>query len=400
MGDGSRGTSVLMICTRDIPAVAESGRERTMSFIRHALIEHGEIEFLRLRSVLEEGSLRRMLSAVTCGLVGLLQGRPMPLQTLLFHDPRRTRQLALEVARCRPTTVYFDGVRSGLNAEALRRRFPDLRLVCDFDDLMSHRMQVLADARQSISMGYLKKFVPAWVQRRVLDGALAPTILAYERRALLSAERRISQVCDRVVLVSSVDAQHLLRAVPGAPVEVIPPVMPSPTLNTKPLAILRFVFIGSDGLLQNRQTIEYLVALWQSQRPATPLHIFGKQSGTYPDVPGLVFRGFVPEVAAAYEPGSVLLAPSFLRGGVKTKVLEAMAHGVVPVGTGITFEGIQADTEALVFDDAKLRELVRHPACYQAALAEAGQRAIRQASETHAAERLAAQWRHVVWPAG
>lgn len=396
-GDVAR-TSVLMVCTREIPAQAESGRERTMAFIRRSLEQGGEVRFMRLHSLLEQRSLRRLLSVTLALVGGVLRGRPVPLQALLFHDPGAARELEAEVRRMRPDAVYFDGVRSGSLAMNLRARLPGVRIVCDFDDLMSRRMEMLAESKQPISMGYLKKLVPAWVQRHVLDGLVARGVQAYEWRALRSLERRIASASDAVVLVSSFDASHARQQMPGATVAVIPPYMASPVPVEALVRAERFVFIGSDSLLQNRQAIEYLVELWARVRPATPLHVFGKQSRTYAAVPGVTFEGFVADLAQAYRPGSVLLAPSFLSGGVKTKVLEAMSFGVVPLGTEITFEGIDADCRALTATPDQLAGWVADPARWCPTWREQGAAAIAQAARSHSERLLGNRWRETVWP--
>lgn len=387
-----------MVCTRDVPVQSESGRERTMVFIRRSLSAHGEVAFLRLHSILERRSAARFASMVFAFIVGLASWRPLPLQTLLFQDRRAARELEAAIRQHAFDTVYFDGVRSGHLAIAIRKRFPDLRLVCDFDDLMSRRMAMLADSRQPISMGYLKKLVPAWVQHHVLDGMLARAIQAYEWRSLRNLERRIAAVCDEVVLVSSVDAAHAHIDMPEAPLAVIPPYMPAPVSPALAPRVERFVFIGSDSLLQNRQAIEFLVGLWTRVAPGTPLHIFGKQTGSYPVVSGVVFRGFVPDVEAAYESGSVLLAPSFLSGGVKTKVLEAMSFGVVPLGTEITFEGIAADCRSLVGTLDQIAAWVEDPMRWWPKWQRDGAMVIAQVAKSHSADLLGRRWCDVVWP--
>lgn len=390
--------SVLMVCTRDIPAQSESGRERTMAFIRRSLEEQGDVRFMRLHSLLERRSGRRLLSVTVALMGGVLRGRPLPLQALLFHDPRAARELEAEVRRTHPDAVYFDGVRSGSLATSLRAHCPQLTIVCDFDDLMSRRMKVLAASRQPISMGYLRKLVPAWVQRHVLDGFVARGIQAYEWRALRSLERRIAAACDAVVLVSSVDASHAREQMPAASVAVIPPYMAAPRAAAPLGSVERFVFIGSDSLLQNRQAIDYLVGLWARVRPATPLHVYGKQSATRVETPGVKFRGFIEDVAQAYQPGSVLLAPSFLSGGVKTKVLEAMSFGVIPLGTEITFEGIDADCRALTATPEQLEDWVADPARWCATWREQGGTVIAKVAISHSERLLGQRWRETVWP--
>jgi glycosyltransferase involved in cell wall biosynthesis len=388
-----------MVVTRDIPARAESGRERTMWFIKRALSAGGAVETLRLNSVLERRSAGRVLAVLRIALSGLLRGQAVPLQTLLFYAPAYAAELEAAVQRFQPQAVYFDGVRSGMYALALRCRYPQLNLVCDFDDLMSRRIEVLAERRQPISMGYLKKLVPAWVQRHLLDGVVARAIQAYEHRALRGLEGRISQACNRVVLVSSVDAQHMREQQPGTPVEVIPPFMepqrPLQELND----IKRFIFIGADSLLQNRLTIEYLVATWQRLRPEMELHIFGKQTGNYPLVERVLFRGFIDDVADAYEAGSVLLAPSFVGGGVKTKVLEAFSYGVIPVGTETTFEGIDADCRKLTLTERQLEDLIQQPQDWLSIINSAGAVAARGVANNHSDRLLRDRWRNIIWPA-
>jgi glycosyltransferase involved in cell wall biosynthesis len=389
---------VLMVVTRDIPAQAESGRERTMSFIKRALSAGAAIDTVRLYSVLERRSVGRILSVMWAALSGLLRSQPIPLQTLLFYAPGYAAQLDEAVRRSQPQAVYFDGVRSGIYALALRRRYPQLNLVCDFDDLMSRRIEVLAERRQPISVGYLKKLVPGWVQKHLLDGVVARAIQAYEHRALRGLENRISQACDKVVLVSSVDARHLREQQPGGAVEVIPPFMEAQRPLQELKEIKRFIFIGADSLLQNRLTIEYLVAAWQRLRPETELHIFGKLTGSYPQVERVSFRGFIDDVADAYETGSVLLAPSFVGGGVKTKVLEAFSHGVIPVGTETTFEGIHADCCKLTLTERQLEDLIQQPQHWLSIINSAGAIAAQGVANNHSSQLLGQRWRNIVWP--
>jgi glycosyltransferase involved in cell wall biosynthesis len=388
---------VLMVCTRNIRPDANTGRERTMAFIHSALSEAGTTRVVKIDSLLEERSIRRIVGLAAKLVAGLLKREPLPLQSLLFYDARYEVLLEREVLAYQPDCVYFDGIRSGIYAPFVKRRFPKLRVVCDFDDLMSHRMEVLAETGEPLSLGYLKRFVPEWVQKYIVGGLLSKGVLKYERNALMHTESRVASACNAVVLVSTVEGEKLRSQVSGSSVEVIPPVIAGASADVADVPITRFIFIGSDGLVQNRLTIEYLVNLWSETRPAVPLHIYGKQNNRYRAVEGVRFEGFVQDVAEVYTAGSIMLAPSFVRGGVKTKILEAMSYGNVPVGNDITFEGIQADCAALIFNDAQLRNFVQEPQLCKRRLLSEGALAIDQVRVSHSVERVGSAWVNVVW---
>ena len=390
---------VLMVCSRPIPALPESGREKTLLLIHRSLCDGGDVEVFIMKSLLEEFSWWQFLKIVARWLGGLLIGHPLPLQSLLFWNSKSLVLLRRKIDECVPDTLYFDGVRTGLYLEPLRKFHPALRMVCDFDDLMSRRMAHLAEERLPISLGYLGKYVPGWINRRVITPLAAGVIPRYEARALSLVEQAILTHAQAVVLVSGQEAD-LLRSASSAPAQVvvIPPAAPPASAVLPQAGIERFVFIGSDSLLQNRKSLDYLAALWQRVQPRSTLHVYGRQKGSYEATAGIVVHGFVADVAQAYTPGSVLLAPSFISGGVKTKVLEAMSHGIVVVGTSITFEGIDAPIADLILDDTAMVGLVTSPGQWAPRLAQAGLEAVVKARLNHAPQTLARRWRAAVWP--
>jgi len=389
---------VLMVCSRPIPSAPESGREKTLLLIHQALLDGGEVQMFTMKSLLENFSLWQFTKIVARWVAGVVTSKPLPLQSLLFWDSANLARMRAAVESFAPDTVYFDGVRTGLYLPPLRAAFPALRMVCDFDDLMSRRMLHLAQERQPISLGYLGKYVPEWINRRIITPLAASVIPRYEGRALELIELEILARAEAVVLVSETEAALLQNAGSSkATIVVIPPAAP-PVGDALPVnAITRFVFIGSDALLQNRKSLDYLAELWQRVAPRATLHVYGRQKRDYGAIPGIVVHGFVADVAEAYTPASVLLAPSFISGGVKTKVLEAMSHGVVVVGTRTTFEGIDAPTAPLVLDDESLADLVSSPANWIARLVPPGTVAVLKARVNHAPQTLARRWREVVW---
>ena len=52
------------------------------------------------------------------------------------------------------------------------------------------------------------------------------------------------------------------------------------------------------------------------------------------------WHGFVADLNDVYAPGSILLVPAVLPGGIKTKVLEAFSFGCAVLGNPLAFEGL------------------------------------------------------------
>lgn len=93
---------------------------------------------------------------------------------------------------------------------------------------------------------------------------------------------------------------------------------------------------------------------------------FGKMSGPYDSVSNVVFAGFAKTLDDVYTQGSIAFYPTFLRGGIKSKEIEAISYGCVPVGNLAAYEGLDFSDDALDMKDARpettpARELVQEP---------------------------------------
>jgi glycosyltransferase involved in cell wall biosynthesis len=355
---------IVMVLTRDLGVGAASGRERTLQGIRGCIRGLGSTVEFRLKSLLEDRRPGRIAHVLAGGLMGLLRGRPEPLQCLLFRDRRSLDALARLVRDERPDVVYLDSIRTAHLVIAMRKLFPALRLVVDMDDLMSRRYHHLREAGIDLSLGYLASYLPRWVRERILNGLLRGILLRYEAATLSRWERRVVEAADAVTLVSLEEVELLRSRIPAdrhGKVHWIPPIgrivhtvqMPSPPL--------RFIFVGTDSLMQNRLAIEWLVERWRRGGAAAPLHIFGKMRQSYQAPDGVHFAGFVDSLDEVYTPGSILLAPSFIPGGVKTKVMEALGNGTLVVGSADTFEGLGLAGGGLALTEGEMEDFIRNP---------------------------------------
>ena len=85
----------------------------------------------------------------------------------------------------------------------------------------------------------------------------------------------------------------------------------------------------------------------------------------WPAVPGVVFRGYAPDLIDVYSIDSALVSPGVLRGGLKTKVLEAFAFGCAVIGNGITFEGLYLEGYPLQLEKPEeFEDVLKSPALH------------------------------------
>jgi glycosyltransferase involved in cell wall biosynthesis len=352
------------VLTREIPVAPNSGRERTLNFIRSSLATNNDISYFQLTSVAHQPRVRRIFQVFGRLLRGLIQKHPCPLQVALFFNGSDFSPLFHAIDETNADAVYFDSVRTHDWLVATRARFPAMRLICDFDDLMSLRFATLLARNLPISLGYFEGATPRLLRNFLQHGFVTRKILAYETESLRQAERTAVAAADAVSVVSATDIEKL-RADVGPELAsktwVIPPGVGFPRTSLRTRRCREFIFVGSDSLLQNRLTIEYLIFLWSRATPGTPLRIIGRMLGSYPPSKGVSFAGFVSDLGQVYLDDVIALCPSFIEGGIKTKVLEALGHGVIPVGNALTFQGMGCDPGSLSMADGDMESFVCQP---------------------------------------
>ncbi len=401
MGRSLVKNRVLMVMTRDIPQDVSNGRERTLRFIRNAIGDHTEVAEFKIRSVFEEGGIGAKIGAAVRVGWSVLRGAPCALQVAMFSHPRKRTALLRVIDAFKPDVIYFDGIRLVDYAILVRHRVPGCRIVVDFDDLMSRRANILREQDFPLSAGYLEKSLPGPFVRLANARLIRNALLGYEAYALKRQECEAIGASHAVTLVSTEDAHALRCSLTDAEAmktHVIAPPMNALLPVRHPVTPFRFVFIGSDRQLQNRLAIEYLVALWARVRPATPLVIYGRMAGRYDPVPNVEFAGFAPTQADVYTPCSIALCPAFLRGGIKSKVLEAVSYGCVPVGNEAAFEGLGFHDDTLAMSESQLERFIVEPAAELDRVVEAAMRFAAYCEQRFSAPVFDRRWRKLIAP--
>ncbi|HTI83746.1 MAG TPA: glycosyltransferase [Acetobacteraceae bacterium] len=267
------------------------------------------------------------------------------------------------------TIIYVDGVRLAQQGRALRSRVGG-RLLIDFDDLMSRRVARMLRNGEEVSFGGFVRFVPPSVQMLVEKiGPLRTMLLGFEKRLLRRAELDAALAADAIGFASAYEAALFRRFQRRYASKADPQYLvlgPSTrrmgelvgdTVQRQPPRDLRFIFIGSDSQQQNRITIQAIVELARANALALPVYIYGRMTRDYEQLDNVMFCGFSEALAQVYRPGSILLMARSVRGGIKSKIIEAFEHGIPTVGTSSALEGFEGAYPWRV-DGAALRQLV------------------------------------------
>jgi len=182
-----------------------------------------------------------------------------------------------------------------------------------------------------------------------------------DRRAWPRYERRVMESVDAVVALTDRDADALRRLAPGASIACIPlglrvPDAPLSAEGRDPPSLL---FIGSFVHPPNADAAERLVKrifpIIRREVGDAVLRIIGADPPpalVASAGPGIDITGQVPDVTPFLDAAAVVLAPIRLGGGMRVKVMEALAAGKAVVASRRAVEGMAlASDEQVVLAD-------------------------------------------------
>ncbi|MEA2415483.1 MAG: polysaccharide biosynthesis protein PslH [Thermoanaerobaculia bacterium] len=188
--------------------------------------------------------------------------------------------------------------------------------------------------------------------RRFALRRIASSLREYEVRQL--------NVPDAIVAISNDDAADFRRLGGTRPIHVVPcGVTVAETKSDAPIAN-NVGFIGSLDFRPNQEAVEWIVEeLWPlviERVPQARLSIAGSGVPYWlrRRMTGADFRGSVEDATAFMNSMSVMIAPLFAGGGMRIKVLEAMALAKPVVATTLGAGGLVAEhgRDILIADDA------------------------------------------------
>jgi glycosyltransferase involved in cell wall biosynthesis len=175
------------------------------------------------------------------------------------------------------------------------------------------------------------------------------TLARADRRAWCIYERRVFRLVDRVVVFTDRDREALRPYAGSTPVVRIPfgvdvPAEPAnPRGGTEPTLL----FVGNFAHYPNedaaRRLVEHILPEVRRSAPAVRLLIVGAHPPGWlhtDHAAGIEVMGSVPDLWPSLDLASLVVAPIRLGGGMRVKVLEAMAAGKAVVCSPLAVEGL------------------------------------------------------------
>lgn len=279
-------------------------------------------------------------------------------------------ELLLQTLRTTPVdVVHIDHTLVAWYARTIRQHLPKHPL--SEHPLPKHPLVVL----RTHNVEYM-------IQERLAKHETMPLRRWYRRYAagrMKAFEKRFFAECDGVIAITPEDAAQIRIMGYGGAMEVIPAgadvhdFAPNPAISPKPNTIC---YIGGMDWMPNIEAMQWFVrdvmTLVREKLPAVEFHLAGKRMSPdileYRQQQSVFTHPDVPSAAAFMQAHEILVVPLLSGGGMRLKIVEAMALGMPIVSTRIGAEGIAVrDGESILFAETseefveKIRLLLVNP---------------------------------------
>ena len=192
-----------------------------------------------------------------------------------------------------------------------------------------------------------------------------------ERRAWARFERRVMAAMDAVIVFSERDRAALTPLAGRTPIVRIPIGTPVPAAPLDPLGAADpplLLFIGNFVHPPNRDAAvrlaETILPAVRNAIPAARLRIVGDGPPSRAvNVAGVEATGVVPDVTPHLDDAALVVVPLRVGGGMRVKVVEALAHGKAVVASPRAVEGLDVESGVQLVvadtDEQFVTEIVR-----------------------------------------
>jgi glycosyltransferase involved in cell wall biosynthesis len=272
-----------------------------------------------------------------------------PLQSVFSWNPRLQSDIAGRHRHEKFDLIHVEHLRGSKYGRLARSMFPDLPIIWDSVDSISHL------------------FEQTYSRSRSLTGKL---ISALELGRTKRAEGELISVFDHILITSQVDKAALMRLAQSDDVEARVSVLPNGVdlgyfrRNTnQPRDQETIVFSGKMSYHANVSMVDYLVREIMPQvwvkHPTVKVVIVGKDPPRkilkVAENPLIEITGTVDDIRPYLWRATIAVVPLVYGAGIQNKILEAMATGTPVVTTSAAISSLRATAgeDALVADSAE-----------------------------------------------
>lgn len=265
-----------------------------------------------------------------------------------------------------------------LTTEALQRALPGTLAAADvvavFDkDLVVPARRMLEGRGARVPIVFLPLDLKRFPMQAILDADLGPELAEFgfaiptedHVARLTASENAAIEASDLTAVISSEELEAIRGDWPTSKVTQLPMLRSAPLWVAETTDEPRVVFVGGFNHPPNYVAVNwFLCNVWPlvvARRPGTQCEIYGADlrrewRERWVEIPGVIVRGSYEDDETPYRGDVVAVAPLRYGGGTKGKVVGAIGHGAVVVGTRFASQGLPEDmksaiTEASTADD-------------------------------------------------
>jgi glycosyltransferase involved in cell wall biosynthesis len=272
-----------------------------------------------------------------------------PLQSVYSWQTGMSRDIEQRIARNEFDVIHVEHLRGSRYGSALKARFPDMPVVWDSVDCISHLFEQAS--KQS-------------------SGFFGRSVTRLELPRTRRAEGRLVSMFEHVLVTSPSDKEALTALSSSgrnsAPISILPNGVDLDYFHYNPEVdrdATTIVFSGKMSYHANVAMVKHLVGeimprVWNT-RPAVRLYIVGKDPGL--DIkqleqdPRITVTGTVQDIRPFLWRATLSVVPLLYGAGIQNKILEAMATGTPVVTSDKALQAlqVQAGRDILVADGAE-----------------------------------------------
>lgn len=259
-----------------------------------------------------------------------------------------------------PDLILYDTIRV---AQYFEHKKPVVaRHILYLDDLFSLRyaqMIKMLDVTSVVNLnplGNFAKYLPSTASRVVANKQICRALLNFEQKMLEKRERAMVGSFDESLLVNSQEVRLLRDRTNSESIREIRPILNIASSVARSYSgNADFVFLGAMSVPHNAYSISRFMKKWLDpiiERVGNfRLLIVGKGvseeikalAGSYPK--HIIIMGYVNNLDQIFAEACGMISPLLFGGGVKLKVLEALARGLPVLATSFGVEGIALENE-------------------------------------------------------